>query len=109
MNEIDFHFWVFFQVLVDKFLYDLIGFCGAFWCFYSLFDSVTGVVTGAVGGAVNLATKMVSNIGNALTLSDTPEEAEYDFTNILLFNNHIRKKEKLVIKPDTIIVVVHRF
>ena len=75
----------------------------------NIFDSVTGVVTGAVGGAVNLATKMVSNIGNALTLSDTPEEAEYDFTNILLFNNHIRKKEKLVIKPDTIIVVVHRF
>ncbi|MBO4856438.1 MAG: hypothetical protein J5511_03610 [Bacilli bacterium] len=75
----------------------------------NIFDSVTGVVTGAVGGAVNLATKMVSNIGNALTLSDTPEEATCDFSNILLFNDHIRKKEKLVIKPDTIIIVVHRF
>lgn len=75
----------------------------------NLFDSVTGAVTGAVGGAVNLATKMVTNIGNALTLSDTPEEAACDFNNILLFNSHIRKKEKIVIKPDTIIVVVHRF
>ena len=75
----------------------------------NIVDSVTGIVTGAVGGAVNLATKMVSSIGNALTLSDTPEEAEYDFSNILLFNSHIRKKEKLVIKPDTIIIVVHRF
>ena len=42
-------------------------------------------------------------------LGDTPEEAACDFSNILLFNNHLRKKEKLVIKPDTIIVVVHRF
>ena len=75
----------------------------------NLMDSVTGAVTGAVGGAVNLATKMVSSIGTALTLGDTPEEAACDFSNILLFNNHLRKKEKLVIKPDTIIVVVHRF
>ena len=62
----------------------------------------------AVGGVVNVTGKMISNLGNALTLSDTPEEALADFQNVSLFNSHMRKMDKIVIKPETMIVVVHQ-
>lgn len=72
-------------------------------------NNILNTVTGAVGGVVNMTSKMVSNIGNILTLSDSPDESSFDLSNILLFNHHIRKKQKLVIKPDTVLVVVHKF
>ena len=62
----------------------------------------------AVGGVVNVTGKMITNLGNALTLSDTPEEALADFQNVSLFNSHMRKMDKIVIKPETMIVVVHQ-
>ena len=64
-------------------------------------------VANVVGGVANAATKMISSIGNALTLSDTPEETTMDFKNVRFFNSHLSKKEKIVIKPDTTIIVIH--
>ena len=64
-------------------------------------------VANVVGGVANAATKVISSIGNALTLSDTPEETTMDFKNVRFFNSHLSKKEKIVIKPDTTIIVIH--
>ena len=61
----------------------------------------------AVGGVVNMTGKVISGIGNALTLADTPEEAECDFENIIFLNEHLTKKSKLVIRPETTMIVVH--
>lgn len=69
----------------------------------NVLDSAVNVV----GGVVNVTGKMISNLGNALTLADTPEEALADFQNVSLFNSHMRKKDKIILKPDTMIVVVH--
>ena len=69
----------------------------------NLFDAMGN----AVGGVVNIADKMLTGITNALTLADTPEEVEGDFQNIIYFNKGIRKKEKIVIRPDTMMVIVH--
>ena len=65
-------------------------------------------VGGAVEGLMNTTGKMLSNLTNALTLADSPEETTLDFGNVSFLNSRLRKKEKLIIKPDTTIVVVHR-
>lgn len=70
--------------------------------------SLVSTVTNAVGGVVNVTEKVLSNITNALTLSDTPEDTICDFKNIVFLNNHLTKKEKLVIKPETMMIVVHQ-
>lgn len=67
---------------------------------------VDGVV-GAVGGVVNATTKVISNIGNVLTLSDTPEEVAVDFKDVRFFNTNLSKKEKIIVRPDTTMIVVH--
>ncbi len=69
--------------------------------------SLVGMVGNAVGGVVNATGKVITGITNALTLADTPESQEYDFKNVLYINNHLTKKEKIIIKPDTTMVVVH--
>ena len=61
----------------------------------------------AVGGLMNTADKMMTKLTNALTLADTPEEEAFDFTNIKFFNRRLTKKEKLIIKPETTIIVIH--
>lgn len=70
----------------------------------NLVDGVTNIV----GGAVNAATKMISSIGNALTLADTPEETSMDFKDVRFFNVSLSKKEKISIRPDTTMIVVHK-
>ena len=70
-------------------------------------NTLLGVMGDAVGGVVNITGKVISGIGNALTLADTPEEAECDFENIVFLNEHLTKKSKLVIKPETTMIVVH--
>ena len=70
----------------------------------NLVDGVTNIV----GGAVNAATKVISNIGNALTLADTPEETSMDFKDVRFFNVSLSKKEKIIIRPDTTMIVVHK-
>lgn len=67
---------------------------------------VDGVV-GAVGGVVNVATKTISSIGNVLTLADTPEEVAMDFQDVRFFNTNLSKKEKIILRPDTTMIVVH--
>ena len=67
---------------------------------------VDGVV-GAVGGVVNATTKVISNIGNVLTLADTPEEVAVDFKDVRFFNTNLSKKEKIIVRPDTTMIVVH--
>ena len=70
--------------------------------------SVIGAVGSAVGGVVNVTGKVLSTVTNALTLADTPEELSYDFKNIVYLNKHLNKKEKIVIKPETTMIVVHQ-
>ena len=70
----------------------------------NLVDGVTNIV----GGAVNAATKVISNIGSALTLADTPEETSMDFKDVRFFNVSLSKKEKISIRPDTTMIVVHK-
>ena len=67
---------------------------------------VDGMIN-AVEGVANLTTKMITNIGNALTLADTPEEITMDFKNVRFLNTKLSKKEKIVIKPDTTMIVIH--
>lgn len=70
----------------------------------------TGLVDGminAVEGVANLTSKMITNIGNALTLADTPEEITMDFKNVRFLNTKLSKKQNIVIKPDTTMIVIH--
>ena len=69
---------------------------------------LTDVVTGAVTGVLNIAEKTLTTVTNALTLSDVPDEAAVDFTDVMFLNNHINKKDKVVIRPDTTIIVVNQ-
>ena len=68
---------------------------------------LTDVVTNAVTGAISATGKVLTNIGNALTLSDTPEDISVDFQDVMFLNNNLNKKEKIVIRPDTTMIVVH--
>ena len=70
--------------------------------------SLTGVVTNAVTGALNVTEKVLTGITNVLTLSDTPEDVTVDFTDIMFLNKNINKKDKLIIRPDTTMIVVHQ-
>ena len=49
---------------------------------------------------------MLSTVTNALTLADTPEDVKVDFTDVEFFNKSINKKEKVVVSPDTTMIVV---
>ena len=69
--------------------------------------SLTDHIGNAVGGAINATSKVLSSITNALTLADTPEELSWDFKNIIFLNNKLTKKEKIIIKPDTTMIVIH--
>ena len=69
---------------------------------------LTDVVGGAVTGVIEGAEKVLTGITNVLTLSDTPGEASVDFTDVLFLNKNINKKEKIVIRPDTTMIVVHK-
>ena len=70
--------------------------------------SLTGAVTNVIGGAINVTGKVLSSIGNALTLSDTPEDVAVDFTDVMFLNKNINKKDKIIIRPDTTMIVVHQ-
>ena len=67
---------------------------------------VDGMIN-AVEGVANLTSKVITNIGNALTLADTPEETTMDFKNVRFLNTKLSKKENIVIKPDTTMIVIH--
>lgn len=69
--------------------------------------TIMGALGSTVGGVVNVTGKVLSGIGNVLTLSDTPEEMEHDFQNIKYLNKNLSKKEKIIIKPETTMIVVH--
>lgn len=69
---------------------------------------LTDVVTNIVGGAINATGKVLTSISNALTLSDTPEHVSVDFTDVMFLNRNINKKNKIIIRPDTTMIVVHQ-
>ena len=69
---------------------------------------LTDAVTNVVNGAINVTGKVISGITNALTLSDTPEDAAVDFKDIMFLNKNLNKKEKIIIRPDTTMIVVHK-
>ena len=69
---------------------------------------LTDAVSSVVNGAINVTGKVISGITNALTLSDTPEDVSVDFKDIMFLNKNLNKKEKIVIRPDTTMIVVHK-
>ena len=69
---------------------------------------LTDVVGGVVTGAISATEKVITNLTNVLTLSDSPEDASVDFTDVLFLNKNLNKKEKIVIRPDTTMIVVHQ-
>ena len=69
---------------------------------------LTDVVGGAVSGMISATEKVLTGITNALTLSDTPEDAAVDFKDIMFLNKNLNKKEKIIIRPDTTMIVVHK-
>ena len=69
---------------------------------------ITDAVSNVVSGAINVTGKVISGITNALTLSDTPEDAAVDFKDIMFLNKNLNKKEKIIIRPDTTMIVVHK-
>ncbi len=69
--------------------------------------SISNVMTDAVEGMRNATNKMIEGITNALTLADTPEETALDLNNIVFLNSHLSRKEKIIIKPETTLIVVH--
>ena len=71
-------------------------------------EGIVDMVSGAVSGAINATTKVISNIGNALTLSDAPEDISIDFKDVYFLNKNINKKEKITIRPETMMIVVHK-
>ena len=70
--------------------------------------NLTDAVTGAVTEVVNMTGKVLTTIGNVLTLSDTPEDMAVDFTDVMFLNKNLNKKEKIVIHDDTTMIVVHQ-
>ena len=68
---------------------------------------LTDVVGNVVGGAINATGKVLTNITNVLTLSETPEEMSVDFKDVMFLNRNLNKKEKIIIRPDTTMIVVH--
>ena len=71
-------------------------------------EGIVDMVSGAVSGAISATTKVISNIGNALTLSDAPEDISIDFKDVYFLNKNINKKEKITIRPETMMIVVHK-
>ena len=69
---------------------------------------LTEAVTNVVSGAIKSTEKVLTNIANALTLSDTPEDVSIDFTDVMFLNKNLNKKEKIIIRPDTTMIVVHQ-
>ena len=69
---------------------------------------LTDAVTNVVSGAINATSSVLTNITNVLTLSDTPEDVSVDFTDVMFLNNNINKKDKIIIRPDTTMIVVHQ-
>ena len=69
--------------------------------------SITNVMTDAVEGMRSATTKVFEGITNALTLADTPEETMLDLNNIVFLNSRLSRKEKVIIKPETTLIVVH--
>ena len=70
--------------------------------------ALTDVVTNVVSGAINATGKMITNISNALTLADTPEDVTVDFKDVIFLNKGLNKKDKVIIRPDTTMIVVHQ-
>ncbi len=68
---------------------------------------LTDAVTNAVSGAINATNKVLNTITNVLTLSEGPEDVTVDFTDVIFFNKNLNKKEKVIIKPETTMIVVH--
>ena len=68
---------------------------------------LTDAVTNAVSGAINATGKVLNTISNVLTLSDTPEDVAVDFKDVMFLNKNLNKKEKIIIRPETTMIVVH--
>ena len=68
---------------------------------------LTDAVGNVVNGAINATGKVLTSITNVLTLADTPEEGVIDFTDVVFFNKNLNKKERIVIRGDTTMIVVH--
>lgn len=64
-------------------------------------------ITGAVTSVVNVVGDVASAVGNALTLSDSPVDSPIDQSDVAIFNHNLHKKQKIVLKEDTILILVN--
>ena len=64
-------------------------------------------VVGAVTSVVDVVGDVVSTVGNALTLSDSPVDSPIDQSDVVIFNKNLHKKQKIVLKEDTILILVN--
>ena len=69
----------------------------------SLLEGVVGTVT----SVVDVVGDVVSTVGNALTLSDSPVDSPIDQSDVVIFNKNLHKKQKIVLKEDTILILVN--
>ena len=64
-------------------------------------------IAGAVTSVVNVVGDVASAVGNALTLSDSPVDSPIDQSDVTIFNHNLHKKQKIVLKEDTILILVN--
>ena len=69
---------------------------------------LTDIATSVVSGAISATEKVLTNIGNALTLAETPEDITVDFKDVMFLNKNLNKKDKIIIRPETTMIVVHQ-
>ena len=69
----------------------------------SLLEGVVGTFT----SVVDVVGDVVSTVGNALTLSDSPVDSPIDQSDVVIFNKNLHKKQKIVLKEDTILILVN--
>ena len=69
----------------------------------TIIESITGAVT-SVAGVVG---DVVSTVGNALTLSENAVDSPIDQSDVTVFNRNVHKKQKIVLKEDSILILVN--
>nr|MCR5349828.1 hypothetical protein [Acholeplasmatales bacterium] len=57
--------------------------------------------------ALDVKDKLVNSVQSALTLTDVKTDSHIAKSNIEIMDINLRRQEKIVIKEDTVIILVH--